>query len=273
VGCERVMMDSSKYNSDLHHRRSIRLQDYDYSQEGLYFITICCYDKECLFGEIVNGQVVLNNEGKIAYNEWNRTPEIRKNVSLGEFVIMPNHIHGIITINYIDILHTPKNQQNTDMFRDVLHTPKNQQNTDMCRGVLHTPKNQQNPDVRRGVLHTPKNQQNPDVRRGVLHTPKNIGNISNINIISNLTKQEGVCNTPLQSPSQTIGAIVRGYKSSVTKQINSIRSGTNRQIWQRNYWEHVIRNEKSYYKIAEYIINNPSKWDEDSLNPEYNGIK
>ncbi|MEI6090420.1 MAG: transposase [bacterium] len=249
------MNDFQKYNPDKQHRRSIRLQDYDYSQEGLYFVTICCYGKECLFGEIVKGNMVLNEAGKMANNEWNRTAEIRKNVSLGEFVVMPNHIHGIITINCRGLLHTPKNQQNTDMCRGVLHTLKNQQNTDMCRGVLHTP----------------INQPNTDACRGVLHTPQNIGNTPNININSNITKREGVCNTPLQSPSQTIGAIVRGYKSSVTKQINSIRSGTNRQIWQRNYWEHVIRNEKSYYKIAEYIINNPAKWDEDSLNPDYTG--
>lgn len=71
----------------------------------------------------------------------------------------------------------------------------------------------------------------------------------------------------LQSPSQTIGAIVRGFKSAVTKRINEIRATPGVPVWQRNYWEHVIRDEKSYHDIATYIINNPTKWEMDKLYP------
>jgi len=92
------MADNPKYNPNIHHRRSIRLKGYDYAQAGLYFITICCQDRACLFGEIQNGEMVLNEYGTIAHNEWIKTHEIRTNVELGEFVIMPNHIHGIIKI-------------------------------------------------------------------------------------------------------------------------------------------------------------------------------
>ncbi|ATA73889.1 MULTISPECIES: transposase [Capnocytophaga] len=177
-----------KYNSDIHKRRSIRLKGYDYSREGLYFITICCQNREHYFGEIVDGKMQLNEIGKIAYNEWINTETIRKNVVLHSFVVMPNHFHAIIEI------------------------------THQCRGVLHTPN-----DI---TLHTPNDN------------------------------EKGVCNTPLRSPSQTLGAIVRGYKSVVSKKIGF-------SVWQRNYYEHIIRNEESYFKIHEYIENNPAKWEED----------
>ena len=88
----------SKYNPAIHNRRSIRLKGYDYAQEGLYFITLCCRDRECIFGTIVNGEMILNEFGKIAENEWLNTPVVRKNIALHAYVIMPNHIHGIIEI-------------------------------------------------------------------------------------------------------------------------------------------------------------------------------
>ena len=190
-----------------HHRKSIRLKGYDYSQAGAYFVTICVKNKECLFGEIVNGEMILNAAGKIAFDEWNRTPEVRPNIELDAFVIMPNHMHGIIVINDIAI----------------------------GRGVLHTP------------------------------------NDTNANASDNYTDTQGVCNTPLRSPSQTVGAIVRGYKSSVTKQINILNNGVGVThyaptiIWQRNYPEHIIRNEQSYKTIADYIVNNPAKWRDDKF--------
>lgn len=87
-----------KYNPDLHHRRSIRLQGYDYINTGAYFVTVCCRNRECLFGKIVSEKMILNEYGKIAYNELTKTLEIRPNVKLGEFVVMPNHIHVIIRI-------------------------------------------------------------------------------------------------------------------------------------------------------------------------------
>ncbi|HAY70319.1 MAG TPA: hypothetical protein DCX89_00365, partial [Saprospirales bacterium] len=84
------------YDPTKHHRRSIRLKGYDYSRAGLYFITICTQNRACLFGEIKNGEMILNQYGQIAANEWMKTTEIRSNVELGELIIMPNHIHGII---------------------------------------------------------------------------------------------------------------------------------------------------------------------------------
>ena len=180
------------YNPIKHHRRSIRLKGYDYAQAGLYFITICTQNRVCLFGDVINGEMILNQYGQIAYNEWLKTPQIRNNVELGDFVIMPNHIHVIIRL--------------------------------LCRGELHSP-----------VIHELHSG-------GVLNTPPN---------------------SPPQSPSQTIGAIVRGYKSTVTKQLGFL--GFDGKLWQRNYYEHIIRDEKSYLRISAYIINNPQNWHNDSL--------
>ena len=90
----------NQYNPQKHHRQSIRLQGYDYSQEGLYFITICCQDRAHLFGEIVDGEMILNSYGEIAQKEWLNTSKIRDNVVLHEFVVMPNHFHSIIEITF-----------------------------------------------------------------------------------------------------------------------------------------------------------------------------
>ncbi len=87
-----------KDNSEEHYRRSIRLKGYDYSQVGAYFVTICTRDKKCLFGRIVDGKMVLNGFGEVARDEWNETTNIRRNVELDEYVVMPNHLHGIIVV-------------------------------------------------------------------------------------------------------------------------------------------------------------------------------
>lgn len=87
------------YNPDIHHRNSIRLKNYDYSRAGAYFVTICAWQRGCLFGEIVNGEMVLNEMGRIVVDEWERTPKMRSNVELDVYSIMPNHFHAIIVIH------------------------------------------------------------------------------------------------------------------------------------------------------------------------------
>ena len=87
------------YNPTIHHRRSIRLKGYDYSQSGLYYVTICCQGRICRFGKIENGAMILNEFGQIAFDEWMKLPERYPNVFLDAFQIMPNHIHGIIVLN------------------------------------------------------------------------------------------------------------------------------------------------------------------------------
>ena len=90
-----------KYDTEIHHRRSIRLKGYDYTQIGLYYITLCCQNRECIFGEIFNGEMVLNEYGKIVDKCWRDLPIHYQNIQLDYFVIMPNHFHGIVIIDTI----------------------------------------------------------------------------------------------------------------------------------------------------------------------------
>jgi putative transposase len=87
-----------KFNPDFHHRRSVRLKEYDYTQAGAYFVTICTRGKECLLGEIADGEVRLNPSGEIVAECWNDLPRHFQNVAVDEFVVMPNHVHGILII-------------------------------------------------------------------------------------------------------------------------------------------------------------------------------
>jgi REP element-mobilizing transposase RayT len=87
------------YNPQLHHRRSIRLRDYNYSQTGAYFVTLCTYQKQCLLGDVVDGTMQLNQFGEIVAEEWQKSSQIRQEIALDRWVIMPNHIHGIVMIH------------------------------------------------------------------------------------------------------------------------------------------------------------------------------
>ena len=200
------------YNPQNHHRRSIRLKGYDYSQEGLYFITICTQNRACLFGKIENGKMILNEYGQIACNEWIKTTEIRNNVELCEFVIMPNHIHGIIRLFGRGELHSPHNSahspNNSTNSPNKLHSPNelhspnnstdapNELNTPIIRGVCNTPNESNTSNV--GVCETSN--------VGVCDTP-NVGVCDTLNVGVCDTRNRGVCDTPLRSPSQTIGQL------------------------------------------------------------------
>lgn len=181
----------------LPNRQSIRLQGYDYSCPGFYFITFCTYRREHLFGEILNGKMILNRFGEVAYNEWIKTESIRDNVILDSFVVMPNHIHGIIEIIDVD--------------------------------------------------------------------NKSVGVNCNLPLRDHTNNDHTIYRTKFESPSNNIGAIIRGYKSSVTKQINIIRKTPGTKIWHRNYYDHIIRDERSLFYIREYINNNPENWQKDGF--------
>ena len=189
-----------KYNPAIHHRRSIRLKGYDYSKEGMYFITICCHQRICWFGKIENENMILNEYGLIAYNEWGDLPNRFPNIDLGEFVIMPNHMHGIIVI-----------QSSVTTLSET---------TSLGSGASPDPTNQTGP----------MNPNNP-----------------------------------------TIGDMVGAYKSLMAVKCLEIFKLKNDnqmmgKIWQRNYYEHIIRNEQSFNTISNYIKNNPQNWKNDKFN-------
>ena len=170
------------YNPDIHYRRSIRLKDYDYSKSGAYFVAICSRNRECIFGDVVDGEMRLNDFGQIVQKYWTWLPHQYKYVQLDEWSIMPNHLHGIVVIN------------------------------DDCRGGSRT-------------------------------APTNI------------------------IKRKSLGRLIGAFKTVSTKQINLIRSTPGVPVWQRNYYEHIIRNEEELNRIREYITNNPLQWVEDENNP------
>ena len=178
------------YTPAIHHRRSIRLKGYDYSQAGMYFVTICVQKHTCLFGEIVDGEMFLNDYGKIVQTVWDKLPQHYDNIQLDKFVIMPNHIHGIIVIT----------------------------------GDVAT--------VGAGLKPAPT----------VIAIP------------------------PTATPTKHgLSEIIRALKTFSARKINELRNSQGEKLWQRNYWEHIIRNEQSYQRIANYIISNPKNWNHDKF--------
>ena len=174
-----------QYNSDIHHRHSIRLQDFDYSQNGYYFITICTKNRECFLGEITNEKIKLSTIGEIVYKYWIEIPQHFGNTLSDEFVIMPNHVHGIVVI------------ENNNVMHDVR----------ACHGM-----------------------------------PQRFGT----------------------SISKSLPMIVNHFKSAVKRWCNN--NGFEYFQWQRNYYEHIIRNESELNRIREYIKNNPIQWEFDRNN-------
>ena len=213
-----------KYNPKIHHRKSIRKKGYDYAQKGLYFITINCYRRACLFGEIHQGKMILNEAGNIAQTCWLEIPQHFPNVVLHEFVIMPNHVHGIIEITSVA-------KSNGDTLDE-----------DTVDGAAvdgaHVRANDYSP------LQVPTPVPIPESLPEPMHTPVSIPG--------------GAHPATFRSPSKTIGSMVRGFKIGVTKwmrQHTSIHS-----VWQHNYHEHIIRSNLAYYRISRYIRENPGNW-------------
>ena len=229
-----------------HHRRSLRLREYDYSQAGAYFVTICTWDRECRFGDVVDGVMRLNDAGEIVRDEWSRTADIRKEVTSGEFVVMPNHIHGIIFI--ADVVRPGECMSMEYIFEPV--------GAHGVRPVAVRPDQVRPDEVVTGSA-------NESMRRTLAGYPPSGRNA----VSGRTTSGRTPCAPTMNRTPKSLGALIAGYKSAVTKRINIIRDNPGGSVWQRNYYEHVIRDEADYQRIAEYIENNPARWAEDSLHP------
>ncbi len=186
-----------KFNPELHHRQSTRVRGYDYSQPGCYFVTICTHQRERLFGSIHEGEMMLNQWGSIARDEWLKTPGIRPEIQLGNFVVMPDHFHAILII-----------QRKVWSKVNAIAIAINQK-----------------PEI---ANKSPRSNEIPHLR----------------------------------SPSMTVGAVVRGFKSAVTTRINMLRETPGQKVWQRNYHDRIIWDKRTYYRISKYIQDNPKNWKE-----------
>jgi REP element-mobilizing transposase RayT len=212
----------SPFDPKVHHRRSIRLKGYDYSQPGAYFVTTVAWGREMAFGEVSKGEMRLNHYGHIVRSAWFDLPHHYGNLELGAFVVMPNHVHGIIVL--------------TDgQGRGGSAVPG--------QGVLPEGKG-------RGGSPVPGDGALPDQERaGRGHLP------------ARETR-------PYVHPTRPdLSEIVRAFKSFSATRINRLRHTEGNPVWQRNYYEHVVRNQREMERIAAYIESNPMNWDEDEENP------
>jgi putative transposase len=182
------------YNPDIHHRRSIRLGEYDYSANGAYFVTICVQGRECLFGVIAGGEMRLNDAGQMVKEVWKGLPGRFPTMVLDEFVVMPNHVHGIICI---------------------------------VGAPLAAP--------------------------GFESDQKGRG-----------AESKGAA-----SSARTLGQIMRAFKSISAIGVNRLLRRQEQPLWQRNYYERIIRDEAELNAARKYVAENPMKWSEDKENPAY----
>ncbi len=213
-----------KYDPAIHHRRSIRLQGYDYSQAGAYFVTICSQNRQCLFGEIVNGELRLNDAGEMICRWYEELGNKFPDIECDAFVCMPNHVHFVVVNVGADLCVRPGSNS-----RDLRVRPD--------RESAYHPKGQTHRSA-------PTTETDMDKQQGE-HT-----------------------GSPLQgSPLQRV---VQWFKTMSTNEyIRGVKqcgwSPFPGKLWQRNYWEHIIRNESELNRIREYIHNNPAQWEMDKL--------
>lgn len=247
----------TRYDPDRHHRRSIRLKGYDYAEAGAYFVTICTKGRVCLFGEIVNGDMQLNEFGKIVMATWADLPAHYAGVELDAFVVMPNHVHGIVVLTSGGLPRTDVDPGPMGAgFKPAPTHPADTPPADRPAGhpvdtrpadhPTRHPLPHGNPDpdpVGAGLkpaLARPAHSPHPA-------TPRDPGPAA-------VSKRHG------------LPEVVRGFKTFTARRINERRGSPGIAVWQRTYFEHVIRDQRSLDRIRRYIVENPMRWDLDSEN-------
>jgi putative transposase len=177
------------------HRNSTRLREYDYASSGAYFVTICAYAREQIFGQVLEGMMKTNVVGEIILEEWQASAQIRQELVLDAFIIMPNHIHGIVWI---------------------------------CDNAQ--------PDFAHATVVP---------RVGATgRSPLRLG-------------------APPGPRKKSLGSFVAGFKSAVTKRVNESRGTPGIPVWQRNYHDRIIRDDRELNAIREDITANPNNWSRD----------
>lgn len=189
------------FNPDIHHRRTLRLRDHDYSGGGAYFVTICTHERERLFGDVIEGEMRCNGAGLVVQEEWRLTAALREYVVLDEFIVMPNHFHAVLAID----------------------------------------------DRRVPARRAPGND--VDIGLGTARRAPTLESFA----------------APVVG---SLATVIRSFKSAVTKRIIHLRDNPGAPVWQRNYYERVIRDERELNSIRQYIDDNPAKWEQDENHPD-----
>lgn len=207
-----------KYDPNLHHRRSIRLPKHDYSEPGMYSVTMCVRERRTMLGEVTRNGVVLSEIGEIVRKCWLEIPTHFPNSDLDEFVVMPNHFHGILILK--DVLVGVQWPSGKDLVAEGNRSGK---------GFIH---------------ETP-------TRKGLINQTATKNELSGWPLM----KDRGV----------TLGKIIRAFKAKSSKVIHD--SGYAQFAWQRNYYEHIIRDGQDLDRIRRYILDNPANWTNDDNFP------
>lgn len=196
-------------------RKSPRKKDYDYTLSGAYFVTICTYERQLIFGDIVDSEMQHTSLGQIAHNCWHTSPDHFPDVEIDCFVVMPNHVH-VIVINHDQDTNDEKYPNLNDNVgnRYACSLQDNKSNT-------------------------------PEPTRGIFKNGRFI---------------------PPGVKSGSLGAMVGSYESTVTKIANRTLSDPPSKLWQRFYHDHIIRNEREFNMIRQYVHANPARWDADRFN-------
>lgn len=200
------------YNPKIHHRRSIRLKGYDYSQAGAYFVTICVNDRECFFGDVVDHQMILNDAGSMIEKWYLQLPGKFPDIVCDVYQVMPNHFHAII-LNV---------------------------GADPCVGP-----------------------------NGSIIGPN--GSVGEPNTDSSTAIDPSASVSLGEHTGSPLSQVLQWFKTMTTNEyIRGVKNNDwpafNGKLWQRNYWEHIIRDQKSFQRIADYIVTNPANWGNDQLN-------
>ena len=205
------------FQADLPNRRSIRLRDYDYAAAGPYFVTLCAYRGRGLFGQFINGRVIVTPVGQIVQSCWDQISSHFPGVTIDAHVIMPNHFHGVL------LIHEPGT------------APKDTRGEEGAATACRIPTSAAEEEVPFApILH------------------------------------EGRTREDFASPvNRSLPTILRSFKSAVTRQAHRQPGCRNARIWQRGYYEHIIRSARSLEEVRCYIAQNPLRWPEDPEHPVF----
>jgi putative transposase len=254
-------------------RQSIRIPEYDYSQPGAYFVTLVTHERECLFGEIIAGRMVLSFVGRIAEEQWLRLPRRFPNWAIDAFQIMPNHMHGVLNKRdtlAVGVVGAPSFASLEDRQRSFNVTGSDSAALRPASNIKGTslpdPTSVCKPgasDGSRTGAASPDRPCAPDGSLRPYHSgrPYRHGRPDHP---GRPDRPDGPNRHNVAADS--LGAVVRAYKSAVSFRFQQTLASPGQPLWQRNYYEHIVCDEDDLDRIRLYIQENPLRWSEDEEN-------
>jgi REP element-mobilizing transposase RayT len=238
----------SRYEKYTTHHTSRRTDGWDYTQPAAYFVTMCTENRARLFGAVRRGRMILNVLGRIVAAEWQQSEEIRDRVHLDAFVVMPNHLHGIVVFADPDV-DAPTCPRGYRVFgtTDDAEDPSSGSDSETAS---HAGATESTNLSKSGKAST---------RRSTLGGES--GNRGEMN-----GDDEPDDDRPTGPAPQSLGSFVAGFKSAATKRINQRRGTPGAAVWQRNYHDRIIRTERHWRAARRYVRRNPAEWSGDRLN-------